>query len=162
MTEFFNGLDQMRVKVSNEDCNKIFKYLDTDGDGLISYNEFCELTEERRRNIDPFKTSPQGKAQTERDSFSLNPELAYITNLKIHDLESMNKLHALTSIKNKKKKETKKLITQALDEKTHGKVSFGDGKQLDSIGDVINHQYLKSYLEGQVTRNATNQVKLMN
>lgn len=57
LIEFFNGLEQLRVKVSHDDCNKIFKYLDQDEDGLISYNEFCELCEERRRNIDPFKTA---------------------------------------------------------------------------------------------------------
>jgi hypothetical protein len=90
------------VKVSQEDCTKIFKYLDADGDGMISYNEFCELCEERRRNIDPFKNLANKTAQSENTSFSLNPESAYISNLKIQDLESMNKMHALTSFKKTK------------------------------------------------------------
>ena len=32
----------------------MFKYLDKDQDKFLTYNDFCELCEERRRNIDPF------------------------------------------------------------------------------------------------------------
>jgi Ca2+-binding EF-hand superfamily protein len=34
----------------------VFKYLDKDGDELLTYNEFCEISEEKRRNIDPFES----------------------------------------------------------------------------------------------------------
>ena len=33
----------------------VFDYLDSDLDDRLSYNEFCGLTEEKRRNIDPFE-----------------------------------------------------------------------------------------------------------
>jgi len=33
----------------------VFNYLDKDQDGFLVYNDFCELCEERRRNIDPFE-----------------------------------------------------------------------------------------------------------
>lgn len=32
----------------------MFDYLDKDKDNYLTYNDFCELCEERRRNIDPF------------------------------------------------------------------------------------------------------------
>ena len=37
-------------------------FLDKDNDQNISYNEFCELCDEKRRNIDPFE-----------DNFKLSP-----------------------------------------------------------------------------------------
>jgi hypothetical protein len=52
--EFYNGIEALGIKITFEDINKIFPSLDKDGDGQINYNEFCNLCEERRRNIDPF------------------------------------------------------------------------------------------------------------
>ena len=37
-----------------KDIWAIFEYLDKDGDGFLSYDEFCNICEERRREIDPF------------------------------------------------------------------------------------------------------------
>lgn len=35
--------------------------MDKNGDGVIDYGEFCNLTEEKRKNLDPFENnSPQG------------------------------------------------------------------------------------------------------
>lgn len=44
----------MRLKISYEDIWKIYKYMDTNGDGHIGYVEFTQLCEEKWRNIDPF------------------------------------------------------------------------------------------------------------
>jgi hypothetical protein len=33
----------------------MFNSLDVDKNGVIDYNEFCNLCEEKRRNIDPFE-----------------------------------------------------------------------------------------------------------
>jgi len=54
--EFYNALDHLCIKISGEDSKKIFNYLDTDGDNAVSYNEFCELSEEKRRGIDPYRS----------------------------------------------------------------------------------------------------------
>ncbi len=32
----------------------MFNYLDKDRDSYLTYNDFCELCEEKRRQIDPF------------------------------------------------------------------------------------------------------------
>jgi hypothetical protein len=45
--EFCQGVDYLRVKMSQKDLKQIYQYLDKDGDGHIGYNEFCELCEER-------------------------------------------------------------------------------------------------------------------
>lgn len=52
--EFFSGLDKLRIKMSDTDALKCFQYLNSTDDGLVDYNQFCALVEERRRNIDPF------------------------------------------------------------------------------------------------------------
>ena len=46
----------MRVKLQKSDIELVFEHMATDG--VISYNEFCKLTEEKRRNIDPYDHSP--------------------------------------------------------------------------------------------------------
>ena len=33
----------------------MFSYLDKDNDNFLVYNDFCELCEEKRRDIDPFE-----------------------------------------------------------------------------------------------------------
>ena len=40
------------------EINRIFQHMDKDKDGYISYNEFCELLEEKRRGLDRFQSSP--------------------------------------------------------------------------------------------------------
>ena len=37
----------------------MFKYLDRGEKGFISYPDFCELCEEKRRHLDPFDTKDQ-------------------------------------------------------------------------------------------------------
>ena len=52
--EFAQGVEYLRVKISYDDIWKIYRYMDTNGDGHIGYDEFCQLCEEKWRNIDPF------------------------------------------------------------------------------------------------------------
>lgn len=35
--------------------NEVFEFLDSNKDGYVTYNEFCQLCEEKRRDIDPFE-----------------------------------------------------------------------------------------------------------
>lgn len=39
--EFAQGIEYLRVKLSYEDIWKIYRYMDTNGDGQIGYSEFC-------------------------------------------------------------------------------------------------------------------------
>jgi len=52
--EFKEGLERIGIKVHESDAKNIFESLDVSGNGELSYSEFCELSEERRRRIDPF------------------------------------------------------------------------------------------------------------
>lgn len=53
-TEFAKGIENMRVKLSKVDVDLVFDHLDVDGDKCLNYKEFCGLSEEKRRRIDPF------------------------------------------------------------------------------------------------------------
>ena len=42
----------MRLKFQINELDVIFKYLDRGQKGFIAYNDFCMLSEEKRRNLD--------------------------------------------------------------------------------------------------------------
>lgn len=46
-------MENLKVKLSSKDQLLIFNYLDKDRKGYIDYADFCNLSEERRNNIDP-------------------------------------------------------------------------------------------------------------
>jgi hypothetical protein len=80
LLEFSNAIEKLRVKLSKADLQLVFNTLDTDGDGMISYNEFCEFTEEKRRNIDPFDGTISKTVATNRG----------LTDSNLKDLSSKN------------------------------------------------------------------------
>ena len=103
--EFFSGLDKLRIKMSEQDALKCFKYLNSKGDGEIDYNQFCALVEERRRNIDPFTnaTPVRGKLESEKGSMPDLMNMAddkiveeiqkqYLKEMKTDDLDKLLKL----------------------------------------------------------------------
>ena len=53
LNEFAQAIDHMRLKISFNDIKKLFNYIDKNGNGKITYEEFTLLLEERWRGIDP-------------------------------------------------------------------------------------------------------------
>lgn len=53
----------MRLKISFQDSQDLFNYLDVDKDGNVGYDEFTLLLEERWRGIDPIETKQANAAQ---------------------------------------------------------------------------------------------------
>jgi hypothetical protein len=49
----------LKIKLSAQDISEAFEYLDVSRDGALSYTEFCNLCEERRKHIDPFEAPYQ-------------------------------------------------------------------------------------------------------
>lgn len=60
INEFAQAIDFFRLKISFEDVQKLYRYMDQDGDGEIGYDEFTLLSEERWRNLDPYKHYKEG------------------------------------------------------------------------------------------------------
>lgn len=52
--EFRDGLERLKIKITDEDRELVFNYLDNSQNGWLSYREFCHLVDEKRRKIDPF------------------------------------------------------------------------------------------------------------
>lgn len=47
-SEFRDGLERLKIKLSSEDQELMFNYLDKDRNGWLSFNEFCWFLEENR------------------------------------------------------------------------------------------------------------------
>ena len=46
-------MENLKIKLSSRDLLLIFNYLDSDGKGYMTYDDFCNLSDERRNNLDP-------------------------------------------------------------------------------------------------------------
>ena len=53
--DFIYAIENLKIKMAAADVTQVFDYLDVNKDGYITYNEFCALCEEKRRDIDPFE-----------------------------------------------------------------------------------------------------------
>ena len=51
--QFVVSLETLKVKFSSKDLLMVFKYLDKEQKGYIDYADFCNLSDERRLNLDP-------------------------------------------------------------------------------------------------------------
>ena len=51
--EFQKALDHLQVKFQTDQLTAIFEFLDRSNKGYLSYGDFCELAEEKRRGLDP-------------------------------------------------------------------------------------------------------------
>ena len=52
-TEFTKGLEGLKVKMSAKDQLLVFQHLDQGQKGFLDYQDFCNLSDERRLHIDP-------------------------------------------------------------------------------------------------------------
>jgi hypothetical protein len=52
----------------------LFKRLDSDCDGQLTYQEFCELCEERVKDIDPFDSIIQSVKERQRNRMNISGE----------------------------------------------------------------------------------------
>lgn len=88
--EFQKGLDHMRLKFQINELDIIFKYLDRGQKGYISYNDFCGLSEEKRRNLDRIDNidaiERKKNSKIGKDWLQL-----YLEDAEIQDLENMSK-----------------------------------------------------------------------
>lgn len=55
--EFRVSCEELDFRFSNEEIKLLFSYIDADGGGTIGYDEFINLSEERRRGLDPLQNA---------------------------------------------------------------------------------------------------------
>lgn len=51
--QFVISLETLKVKLSSKDILLVFNNLDQERKGFITYHDFCNLSDERRMNLDP-------------------------------------------------------------------------------------------------------------
>lgn len=51
--EFAKGLSSLKIVLSEKEIDKTFEFLDKNNDGLLTYNEFCFLLDEKFKQLDP-------------------------------------------------------------------------------------------------------------
>lgn len=88
--EFQKGLDHMRLKFQVNELDIIFKYLDRGQKGYIAYNDFCQLSEEKRRNLDRIDNQQALDFKVAKNSAKDWMQL-YLEDAELIDLEQMNK-----------------------------------------------------------------------
>jgi hypothetical protein len=88
--EFQKGLNAMRITYQVNQVNEMFQYLDRGNKGYISYLDFCEMAEERRRRLDVFDYSVEEKKHEEAQK-NKNWMHTYLDDTQLIDLERMSK-----------------------------------------------------------------------
>jgi hypothetical protein len=58
----------LRLKISQEDSEKLFNFIDKSGNGTIGYDEFTLLDEERWRKLDNKGELTMQALETEREN----------------------------------------------------------------------------------------------
>lgn len=88
--EFQKGLDHMRLKFQVNELDIIFKYLDRGQKGYIAYNDFCQLSEEKRRNLDRIDNQQALDFKVAKNQSKDWMQL-YLEDAELIDLEQMSK-----------------------------------------------------------------------
>ncbi len=148
-------MENLHVNLSRQEVGCIFTHMDKDKDNYISYNEFCELLEEKRRGLDHFRASPMslsqhgrfGGASIERKRLSIGDDASSF-------MESMgrnprlNSSDILVSRKLANFKTRKNLPKTLLPSKMDTSFSYGVPTiRPDNISDVMQFNYQKEWLE---------------
>lgn len=146
----------------------MFKYLDKDNDNFLTYNDFCELCEEKRRQIDPFdsiiqkvKERQQQRSESQHEDMSSNLNSTYISKelqeykeRKLQNQNMKNTIHFINPHKrgNSRTSQSPKSVewlrkqtfgTTPYSQNNDNSLSFGGG----DIKCILNNQYERDYLE---------------
>ena len=87
--EFSNGLQKLKIVMDERETDLVFHHLDTNHDGLLKYNEFCLLMEEKLKNLDPYGEN-QEKGMTDQKASAIFSGKSNKTFTKKDKLEDYN------------------------------------------------------------------------
>jgi EF-hand domain pair len=74
MKDFIMATESLRLNLHRAQAQAIFEIIDTNGDGLLDYREFCNLAvEEKRRGIDPFDNEHKRQMYSSTNPESMPP-----------------------------------------------------------------------------------------
>ncbi|CDW86344.1 ef hand family protein [Stylonychia lemnae] len=139
-----NAVEHMKIKIAASDLQQVFDYLDQNQDGYINYHEFCNLCEEKRRNIDPFDR----QEALQQMSKNYQSQKNNILNMTI-DQQEQEQLERLSNasqyyqgFKSQKLKNALKLPKHVSQNQ-----SFGIGTlPSDNMNKIMTHEFEKEYV----------------
>ena len=142
--EFEIGVHKLSTRFSREIIKKMFDYIDTDNDGNIKYIEFCELCDECRRGIDPYKVENKlkgGESSSRPNKSSLSMTNSFRKNSKKLEQDDDVISDSLASFKRKKKYST------ILPSQHNNSYSYGiKSPESENISSIMTYEPLNQYL----------------
>lgn len=141
--EFVQGLENLRIKIAYDDMKKIFQYIDTNSDGVIAYEEFCSLCEEKWNNTDPFQVYQETIRSRSSAKASASTKVSTPT---IEQLETMTRTRMSGYSLTKKKMN----MTRYWDNQDR---PFGVKlPREDNMDDIMQQSYVKQHLQRQMAK----------
>jgi hypothetical protein len=150
---FQRAIDSLRINFQVTQLDLLFRTLDRGNKGFISYGDFCELSEERRRKIDAFKTPEKDGPTSSPGHDGALKEFLHRT--PITELERANKQWSTPMRQWRAKRESSlpPLIQDNFAAHIFGKPSV-DAHTDIRVGPLIKNDFNRSYLEGQHEKQA--------
>ena len=141
--DFSYIIDQLSIKFTRQQVMMVFQYLDKDKDGSVTYNDFCELCEERRRQIDPFDSIVQ--KVKDRQNSRMNGSELHSTYQKDFNSESKDKIYISKEqqeYKVRKENTLRPFKNQQYHTQTNSSMAFYDKKSLNETLSQDNSSFL--------------------
>lgn len=158
--EFQKAIDKLRINFQITQLDMLFRALDRGNKGYISYGDFCELAEERRRKIDAFKTPKKEEPASPAKDPGAVKEFLHKT--PIAELERANKRWSTPMRRWRAKRESSlpPLIQDNVATHIFGKPSV-DAETDIRVGPLIKNDFNRSYLEEQQEKQAQLKLELI-
>ena len=104
LNEFAQAIDFFRLKIDFKDIQVLFRFMDSDGDGEVGFDEFTLLNEEKWRNMDPYTHYKKGilfreeyvKTESNRGSCTSMMKNTKELGFKVSDSEGYTQLENLS------------------------------------------------------------------
>jgi hypothetical protein len=142
--EFTAACDHLGLRLTHPDVEALFGALDTEGTGLLRFEEFSELLREARFELAPLRVPP-------RKGTSLSPNVkSHTTTPRFGDYDAYEETLRHERSANRLTPRPERLAPSLLNSppviQTYGKQS----KPKDNISDLIAHNFQRDYFEETV------------
>lgn len=154
--EFHNGLKKLKLNdLPPEKIDQVFDFCDKNKDGLLTYNEFCFLLEDKYKNLDPFGAHNNIYTNQGVES-AIKSDKSAKTFTKRETLEDYKETSA-TQYKPFFKTNKKMYFLGGMDKSFHGIATLPS----DNIKNIVNHGFEKDYLETKEKRDQDKLIKIL-
>lgn len=158
--EFQKAIDKLRINFQITQLDVLFRALDRGDKGFISYGDFCELAEERRRKIDAFQAPKKEDSTNSPTTDGVLKDFLHRT--PITELEQANKQWSTPMRQWRAKRESSlpPLIQDNFASHIFGKASV-DAQTDIRVGPLVRNDFNRAYLEEQQEKQASLKLEMI-